>query len=69
MKIKIFSYQGTGIFHSKKLFPGAEDEINQRLRERDGQITIVDIRQSVGGGSWIPSNLVMTVWYEETETS
>lgn len=40
-----------------------EDELNAWLSQNSG-VKIVEIKQSVAGGSWGPSRWLVSVWYE-----
>ena len=48
-----------------KNFADVEESVNEWLREQDGQIEVVDIKQSMSGGSLSPPSLVITIWYDE----
>jgi len=63
MKVKLFSQkdplQGKG-----KQQTDLENAINDWL-EKNRAVKVIDIKQSVSGGSWIAPTLFISLWYEE----
>ena len=63
MKVKLFGK----INYAKKTLDvlDLENEVNAWL-EANPDIKIIDIKQSSNGGSFSPTKLFFSVWYEET---
>ena len=68
MKTKIFKVSGYSFYRSNrpKSKQILEDEINDWL-EANSNNKIVDIKQSCCGGSFNPSQTVVSIWYEPKE--
>lgn len=65
MKVKLFKRAGYhfGLGRKRTSQQVLEDEINEWL-EANPTIKIVEIKQSMSGGSLEPSQTLVSIWYE-----
>ncbi|MHC4544597.1 MAG: hypothetical protein ACYTDW_03575 [Planctomycetota bacterium] len=64
MKTKLFFINNLEKRKAKR-WQVLEDEINTWMTE-NRNIKVVDIKQSSSGGSFSPSSVCISLWYEET---
>ena len=63
MQVKIFSNKGGMFSDLKKALVVLEGEVNDWLSAHSN-INVIEIKQSVSGGSLEPAELIVSVWYE-----
>ena len=63
MQVKIFSKKGGMFSDLKKALVVLEGEVNDWLSAYSN-INVIEIKQSVSGGSLEPAELIVSVWYE-----